>query len=94
MRFNFTIKGDKNKGIDLVFHEWAFSVDKKANENKATGSIVVFELFKEDDSEFYKTEEVGKIFIKIPEFEDLGIDEANYEKFKAHIIENLPPIFA
>ena len=91
MHYNFTIKGDENKGLSVAIHEWGFT---NAHENNCIlCNFFEFEKKYEDDYPYYEQKNLGKLLIPIPEFEDLGIDEDNYDDFKDHIIKYLKTTF-
>ena len=90
MHYHFTIKGNEDKGISLAFHEWAFANTIESIENtNVIGNLFAFEKKHEDDEPYFEQKKIGELFVPVPNFKNLGIDEDNYEDFKNHIISCL-----
>lgn len=92
MHYHFTIKGDENKGLSVVIHEWAFAQPKeklKHNDFCISANLYQFEKKYEDNEPYYDQKKLGQLFFPVPDFEDLGIDESNYEDFKQHVLKFL-----
>jgi hypothetical protein len=97
MNYHFTIKGDEDKGLSVAIHEWAFVATPKEklkyNDFCILANLYQFEKMYEDGEAYYDQKKLGQLLIPVPEFEDLGIDESNYEEFKKHILDYISSTF-
>jgi hypothetical protein len=92
MHYHFTIKDDEDKGLSVAINEWAFAQPKenlKYNDFCISVNLYQFEKKYEDEESYYEQKKLGQLLLPIPDFEDLGIDEDNYDDFKKHILEYL-----
>jgi hypothetical protein len=92
MHYQFTIKGDEDKGLHLQIHEWSFAQPReklKYNDFYIIADLCQFEKKYEDGEPYYEQKRLGQLLLPVPEFEGLGIDDSNYEDFKKHILEYL-----